>query len=229
MYLEDLYRSLINILCQRVANGQLSERRLARLADISQPHVHNALKGTRSFSLSTCDQILRRLGMTVYDLLPTASGSPRTGCQRCSQDRFAIEVPIVQGRLGPGMPLPSAPDPFQTYPFHGAWVAALEGAVLVRLGPDPSMESLFQEDDLVLLDQARAARLHPHPRAFYVINRRGEGLLRRVWLGPSKGQLFASALSGVPELIPIWPAAEEHLLDVVRARVVWLGRYLPAA
>lgn len=226
MYLSELYATLIATLRQRIANGQLSERKLARMVQMSQPHVHNVLNGTRNFSLPACDQVLRRLEMTVYDLLPDAPASRGESFPRSADLRFTVEVPVMEGRLGPGMPLPGAPDPFQSYPFRGSWIAALEGAVLVRLGPDPSMQTLFQADDLVLLDQARTARLHPDPQGFYVINRRGEGLLRRAWLGPSRGQLYAAPLTGTPELIPIWPLSDQHLLDVVRARVVWLGRYL---
>jgi hypothetical protein len=34
------------MLRERVMNGEISERRLAQLTGISQPHMHNVLKGT---------------------------------------------------------------------------------------------------------------------------------------------------------------------------------------
>jgi plasmid maintenance system antidote protein VapI len=52
----------------RIRNGELTERGLARLAGISQPHMHNVLKGVRTLSPEMADQILDCLGMSVLDL-----------------------------------------------------------------------------------------------------------------------------------------------------------------
>jgi transcriptional regulator with XRE-family HTH domain len=51
-----------------IRNGQITERRLARLTGISQPHVHNVLKGTRSLTPEVADLILRRLKIDLLDL-----------------------------------------------------------------------------------------------------------------------------------------------------------------
>ena len=42
---------------------------VARLAGVSQPHIHNVLKGKRFFSLEKADQVLRSLGLDVLDLV----------------------------------------------------------------------------------------------------------------------------------------------------------------
>jgi transcriptional regulator with XRE-family HTH domain len=47
----------------------LTERGLARRAGISQPHLHNVLKGKRFFSLQTADLVLHELGLSVVDLI----------------------------------------------------------------------------------------------------------------------------------------------------------------
>lgn len=54
---------------ERVRSGAVTERGLARLAGVSQPHIHNVLKGKRFFSLEKADQVLRSLGLDVLDLV----------------------------------------------------------------------------------------------------------------------------------------------------------------
>jgi predicted transcriptional regulator len=54
---------------ERVRSGAVTERGLARLAGVSQPHIHHVLKGKRSFSLEKADQVLRTLGLDILDLI----------------------------------------------------------------------------------------------------------------------------------------------------------------
>ena len=54
---------------ERVRSGAVTERGLARLVGVSQPHIHNVLKGKRFFSLEKADQVLRSLGLDVLDLI----------------------------------------------------------------------------------------------------------------------------------------------------------------
>ncbi len=70
MTFDDLRTRLINNLRLRVRSGEVTERSLARLTGVSQPHLHHVLKGKRQLSLETADLILRRLHMDVLDLLP---------------------------------------------------------------------------------------------------------------------------------------------------------------
>jgi len=69
MDFQELERRFIENLKNRIRSGELTERGLARLAGISQPHVHNVLKGKRIFSLSAADHILRVLHLDLLDLL----------------------------------------------------------------------------------------------------------------------------------------------------------------
>lgn len=70
MTFDDLRTRLINNLRLRVRSGEVTERSLARLTGVSQPHLHHVLKGKRQLSLETADLILRRLHMDILDLLP---------------------------------------------------------------------------------------------------------------------------------------------------------------
>jgi transcriptional regulator with XRE-family HTH domain len=69
MDFQELERRFIELLRQRIRSGELTERKLARMAGISQPHVHNVLKGKRIFSLSMADSILHILRLDVLDLI----------------------------------------------------------------------------------------------------------------------------------------------------------------
>lgn len=65
----ELHRRLVLLLSERVRSGELTERGLARLTRVSQPHIHNALKGRRLFSAEAADTILRELRLDVLDLV----------------------------------------------------------------------------------------------------------------------------------------------------------------
>jgi transcriptional regulator with XRE-family HTH domain len=69
MYFETLQGRLLDCIRKRVQNGEVTERRLAGMSGISQPHIHNLLKGARGLSPGIADRILRTLDMSVFDLL----------------------------------------------------------------------------------------------------------------------------------------------------------------
>ena len=52
-----------------VRGGEMTERGLARLTHVSQPHMHNVLKGKRVLSPGTADKILLQLHLDLLDLL----------------------------------------------------------------------------------------------------------------------------------------------------------------
>jgi hypothetical protein len=53
-----------------VCNGHVTERALARKTGISQPHLHNVLKGARSLTPEVGDLILQELKLDLLDLVP---------------------------------------------------------------------------------------------------------------------------------------------------------------
>src|SRR5437879_9983781 len=77
MYFEVLRLRLIADVRGRVQRGEVTERRLARLTGISQPHLHNIINGVRSLSPTMADLLLRQLQITVLDLL---SAQELAGC-----------------------------------------------------------------------------------------------------------------------------------------------------
>lgn len=60
---------LIANLRDRVRAGEITERGLARLTGVSQPHMHHVLNGKRAASPDMADKILRQLRMDLLDLI----------------------------------------------------------------------------------------------------------------------------------------------------------------
>jgi hypothetical protein len=69
MTFHDLHQLLLQELRQRVRSGAATERGLARLSGISQPHLHNVLKGKRKLSLSKADGVLHHLQIDLLQLI----------------------------------------------------------------------------------------------------------------------------------------------------------------
>lgn len=69
MTFRDLQDRLAENLRERVRGGQATERGLARLTHVSQPHIHNVLKGKKLLSTDMADQVMLHLRMDILDLL----------------------------------------------------------------------------------------------------------------------------------------------------------------
>lgn len=80
MTFHELQQRLLQELRQRVRSGVATERGLARLSGISQPHLHNVLKGKRLLSMDKADELLRHLQIDVLQLIPPEE--LRESCRR---------------------------------------------------------------------------------------------------------------------------------------------------
>jgi transcriptional regulator with XRE-family HTH domain len=69
MDFQELQKRLVAFLRAKVSNGELTERGMARITGVSQPHINNVLKGKRFLSREASDRILRSLHMDVLDLV----------------------------------------------------------------------------------------------------------------------------------------------------------------
>jgi transcriptional regulator with XRE-family HTH domain len=69
MDFQELRGRLVTHLRNRVRSGELTERGLARISGVSQPHIHNVLKGKRVLSVEMSDAILRQLRIDLLDLM----------------------------------------------------------------------------------------------------------------------------------------------------------------
>ena len=69
MNFRELQGRLIAHLRALVRSGDATERGLARLTGVSQPHMHNVLKGKRLLSLEMADQVLAQLHLDLLDFI----------------------------------------------------------------------------------------------------------------------------------------------------------------
>lgn len=76
-----LFTELLHLLCghlqTHIRRGDYTERGLARRIGISQPHLHNVLKGARELSPQTADLVLRRMGLSILDVIPPDAAAPK--------------------------------------------------------------------------------------------------------------------------------------------------------
>ena len=69
MHFRELQRRLVAHLHPLVRSGDATERGLARLTGVSQPHMHNVLKGKRLLSLEMADQVVAKLHLDLLDFI----------------------------------------------------------------------------------------------------------------------------------------------------------------
>lgn len=67
-----LQTRLIRFVINRISNGDFSERGLARMLRVSQPQIHNVLKGVRKLTPELADRILLCFGMSALDLMDSS-------------------------------------------------------------------------------------------------------------------------------------------------------------
>jgi transcriptional regulator with XRE-family HTH domain len=73
----DLQDRLISFVVMKIRNGEFTERRLARVLGVSQPQLHNVLKGARPLKPEFADCLFKHFDIGVVDLLSRAELSAR--------------------------------------------------------------------------------------------------------------------------------------------------------
>lgn len=66
---QELLQRLIRHLQRQVRSGEITERSLARVTGVSQPHLHHVLHGQRLLSMAMADRILHRLHLDLRELM----------------------------------------------------------------------------------------------------------------------------------------------------------------
>jgi len=222
MRFEDFRTMLVSSLRARVRNGEFTERGLARMVGVSQPHLHNILKGVRILSTDVGDQILQKLNLSLFDLLDPDHAAKALNFNSSLGTQYSW-VRVLDGKLGPCHPWPTETNSSERFPISYSRLGGMVNPVVVRTACDEAMEPLFAADDIALLDQAASARTEIHKDSLYLLKRGNHGLIRRL-------RLVANSLYVVPEKQLFKPADWERIsivnLDIthiVRARVTFLA------
>ena len=222
MTYRDAQSKLLALVRDRIQNGELTERGLALRIGISQPHVHNVLKGARNLSPEIFDSMLEHFQMSLLDLA-TAEDLEASLLRRRPAERTA-EVAVLVGPLGPGMPWSTDIDRRRGFPLPFPSVAAPPDLLMAQLAEDPEMSATLEVADIALLDLSEQRRRDIVPNGLYVVSRGGEALLRYIRPGARWWYLASDANLNRPfdwEELRL-PLAE--IIEAVKARVLWLGR-----
>jgi len=215
---QDAQFKLLAYVRSQIHNGELTERGFARLIGISQPHVHNVLKGVRNLSPNIFDLALKYLHLSLLDLVP--SSELEAHLRSRTQPRTA-EIPFLDRPIGPGMPWSAILDPHKTFPLPLLALEIPANLVMASLVPDPAMRTLASSD-FVLLDTSRQSKFAP--RGLYVVERNNEAVLRYIRPGARRYYLATDTTLDTPADWEPLPVSTPELAAAVKARVKWIGR-----
>ena len=212
---EAQHRLLVELRTQ-IHNGHLTERGMARLTGVSQPHIHNVLKGVRNLSPQIADRLLKTFHLTLLDL-----SSPEELSQRAQTVRrlALVDLPVMESVVGlKALWLPEAltrewlalPVPTQCI---GPRLAA------VRLKIDPRMEEALGASDLAVVNTSERAMFPPDSAGLYVVQTVSGTAVRYVRWGSSHLYFATADALDSPTEWENAPRAEQ----IVHGRLVWIG------
>ena len=217
MRCQTLLRQIVELAHYQVHIGRTTERHLAKMAGVSQPHLHNVLKGIRHLSPESGDKILAALGLSVTDILWWHPGDPEPG---------TISIPILRDRIGPGSQVDW--DVRRGYvALPRSMTGRLIDPVAARLAADAAMPSQFRANDLVVVDHNASLLEAPAPGWCWVVAEPG-GLRVRYLQHGDPGLIFAGEpVSGRDCEWRVPPGHNSS--EFIRGRIVWTSRELEAA
>ena len=219
LYIGDLYGRLLDTARQKVRSGAVTERGLARLCGLSQPHMHNVLKSIRSMSPEAADRLMHALDLNVSALIFQSF----TG----NETEITL-VPVIRNRIGPG--IGAVFTVFRGFmPFSTARLTPLVDPVVAQLAPDLMLPKVLAPNDYVLLDQNPEVRERVTSPGCWVIAENGAVRVRYVKLmGNDVCVANTATLRDAARWHPI-PLKGRNILEIVRARVVSISREMETA
>lgn len=221
MTFQDARLKLLAYVRNEIRNGELTERGFARLIGISQPHAHNVLKGVRNLSPEVFDLVLKYFHLSLVDLAPMEEIEEQLQRRR-ARERVA-EVGFLESPIGPGNPWPSGVNWRKTFPVPFPSGSAPAELVMATLTPDPAMNRLAAYD-IALLDTSERGRAAISPQGLYIIERKGEAVLRYIRSGSAHYYLISDADMDRPASWEPLALSTAQFHAAVKGRVVWLGR-----
>ena len=222
MTFKDAQRRLLAYLRDRIHNGELTERGFAGMLGVSQPHVHNVLKGVRNVSNEISDSILNLLHISLLDLA-------RVDELECSLKQRAdvegvVRLPFLDGFIGPRRSWPVGINWRDYFPAPFSREAASSELVMARIAWDPEMLSTLRGYDVAVLDTSEAQRMEPSPDGLYVVEIGGNAVIRFVRLSEDGYSVVSDATMVRPEAWMQINVAQSGLASLIKARVLWVGR-----
>lgn len=212
----DLETRLLERLHTLLRAGHSSQRRLAHLTGYTQPHIHNVLKGVRRLQPDLADRLLAAVELGLEDLF-----------HRPGETVPAVDTPLWRGTVGPHQRFPEPTDPAGSRLFAPAFLDRFHQPVLLRAAPEQdSMAPLIEPGDLVLIDRGEQARRRPDLHGIWALAFDGQSALGRCQVVGQALVLVTDNPRSHARLPEHLPLARCNILNIVRGRVVWVGREL---
>jgi plasmid maintenance system antidote protein VapI len=207
---EILLYQLREHLREKVKNGQLTERGMARATGVSQPHLHNILKGIRALPPELADQLMLLSGFTLPGLMTLKPQSEEE------------------------MPKPGADSPHERKSPHPEAIPSTIGNFPLhfpafQLEPDPSMEPRFRGGDIVYYGHGALERSVLQPEAAYLVAHNGVVRVRYLRMGGQRLYMASEETLRDPVRWDYVSLADRHILEIVRGRIVWICRKMDQA
>lgn len=177
MDFERLLNALLGELNRRVHNGLITERGLARVAGLSQPHVHHILSGKRRLTAPVADRLMAAASIDLGDLMATQITRHATAGQARETlgTELSLLVPMLVGTIGPGFVAPVEAKQPQAIPVPGSLIPPGSRLCAARVGHDVRIEGLFAAGDVVIiaLEPLSEALAQERPSLVMVMERGG--------------------------------------------------------
>jgi len=218
-----LQEGLVQSVRRRVNNGEYTERGLARMIGISQPHMHHVLKGLRGLTPEVGDALVACLGGSLLDLLD-ASELGRALVERSAELHGSAHIPVLQGCLGPGHVCPDLRQIEEWIPAPWVEHSPAVRPALMELAPDDKLGNLFPRATHALVDLDESVRVNPRPSHWYLLRIRNAGMLRQVRRQGQTLRVLGQMLFGEEDDVEELPLAVSSTLQHVRGLLLWVGQ-----
>ena len=212
MYFDGLRRRLIEVVRVAIQSGEVTERALSVQIGISQPHLHNILKGVRSLTPELADRLLGRLHLSVHDLMP--EGADRSELRTDKARR----VPYVSYGALADASWPVFVSSLYAVPAH--LLNRVEHPVVTQLPGDHTMSSIYSEGDLALVETAKLNGKAMCGNELYLVSLNRILSVRWVRSGARCLYLANAANRHNPASWEIIPASPEQWPSLVPGRII---------
>jgi hypothetical protein len=186
--------------------------------------MHNVLKGKRVLSTEVGDRLLYHLRLSALDLVEPEKLRRHLLTESSDDYSSHCYLPVLDGRLGPSHPWPDGIEMYERFPISVHSIARMFHPVVVRVAEDVRMYPLFSQDDLLLLDQSRHARMEIDEKSLYIVKRGRVGLVRRLRVCGQTVFMLTDDSMDRPAAWERLPLEGQQLTHFVRARAQLIAR-----
>lgn len=218
---DDLAQRFVRDLAKLIHSGAVTERRLAGIVGVSQPHLHNVVNGLRKLTPTVADLIMDRLDWSLLDLVESAEAQSLLNRRQASL-AHGREIPLSRAGLGIGFAFPG--EEYTEITVPNSWLARAEIPVAVAASADSAMEWTYTAGDILLVDRAHSARTPIHDDALYVVRWNSQSVARWLRFGNRGLYLVTDTDWAEPLRWPLLMASARQRLEIVEGKIIAVAR-----